>query len=77
MTKKSVFITLVAWFGLLLFIWMLADKPALAGSPVRFKLVERYLIVVPLTVNGQGPFLNSCSTPELTPLLSRRDWPTN
>ena len=54
MTKKSVFITLVARFGLLLFIWMLADKPALAGSTVRFKLVEKYLIIVPLTINDRG-----------------------
>jgi predicted aspartyl protease len=35
---------------------MVADKPALAGSSVRFKLVEKGFIVVPLTVNGQGPF---------------------
>jgi predicted aspartyl protease len=71
MTKKSVFITLVARCGILLFIWMLADKPALADPRVRFKLVEKYLIVVPLTVNGQGPFEFLLDTGTNTSIIER------
>lgn len=56
MKKRNLFATLIIWFGLLSFFCLSTNKPALAGSTVRFKLIRNYMIIVPVWVNGQGPF---------------------
>jgi predicted aspartyl protease len=38
------------------FLCMLADRAARASSPVPFKLMRHQLIVIPVSVNGAGPF---------------------
>jgi predicted aspartyl protease len=55
MEKNNAFAKLFATLGLLTIICGFADTPALASTPVRFKLVQNQL-TVQVAVNGAGPF---------------------
>jgi predicted aspartyl protease len=56
MKKITALITFATSWMLTLFICSFTTSPVLADPPVRFRLVKDYLIVVPVFVNGQGPF---------------------
>jgi predicted aspartyl protease len=46
----------VIWFGLCLIIYGLAGQTVRARSGLSFRLVKSYFVVIPVQINGQGPF---------------------
>jgi hypothetical protein len=55
MKKANALPHLIAWLGVVFF-GIFASKPVIAGSPVRFKQLHGHLIIVPVSINGAGPF---------------------
>ncbi len=55
MNRKSL-TNWLGFFSLLWTIWLLQYNSAQGSSLIRFKLVRNFLVVVPVCINGQGPF---------------------
>ncbi len=55
MNRKSL-TNWLGFFSLLWTIWLLQYNSAQSSSLIRFKLVRNFLVVVPVYINGQGPF---------------------
>jgi hypothetical protein len=56
MKKANTLPTLLAWLGAASFCFIFASKPVIASGPVRFNLLQGHLIIVPVSINGDGPF---------------------
>ena len=56
MKKPNTLPTLLAWLGVLSFFCIFASKPVMASSRVRFREVQSHLIIIPVSINGAGPF---------------------
>jgi predicted aspartyl protease len=56
MKKSSDFSIRIAWCGLLVFIVLLAGNPTFARSIIKFEYRSSDLIIVPVFLNGQGPY---------------------
>jgi predicted aspartyl protease len=56
MDKKTSGLRLALWFGIFVAIHTLAGHAANSDSRVSFRLVRNYLVVVPVRINGEGPF---------------------
>jgi hypothetical protein len=56
MKRTNTLPTLVACLGITSFLCIFASKPVMASSPVRFRQVQGHLIIIPVSINGAGPF---------------------
>jgi predicted aspartyl protease len=56
MEKKKSGLTLALWFGIFVAIYSPAGNAANRDSIVGFRLVRNYLVVVPVRINGKGPY---------------------
>ena len=54
--ERAAFRTLAVWLGSLCFVCLLADPRVRADSTVKFKLIQNHWVVLPILVNGKGPF---------------------
>src|SRR5262249_36673767 len=71
MKKPNTLPNLLAWLGVVFFYCIFASKPAVASSPVRFKQLQGHLIIVPVSVNGVGPFDFILDTGASTTVIDR------
>jgi len=71
--SKRRFVTCLLLFSLL---YVFAGRAVHAGSPVSFKFVKNYLVVIPVRINGEGPFDflldTGTNTTLVTPDVARR-----
>jgi len=56
MKKANALPNLLALLGAVSFYCIFASQPVIAGSSVRFKQLQGHLIIVPVSINGAGPF---------------------
>jgi hypothetical protein len=56
MTKTDARRSLIVSLSLLLLVYALANRPVRADEVVRFRLVRSHFVVVPVSINGEGPF---------------------